>query len=188
MIFGGAHPGTALVVATRPDDEALGCGGTMAALAPAGLVVKVAFLADGFAREACARLSAEIFHLGSFPDNRLDTVALLDIVQVVEAAVLTACRPVTCHPVSTILSFEVNSSTEWLRHHDAQPGFAPDLFVDIAATLGAEFDAPRSYGAEMRPWQHPRSFEAVEHLARWRAVVGLEVVEALKVRHLVVRA
>jgi LmbE family N-acetylglucosaminyl deacetylase len=230
MIQGSPFPAKALVVAAHPDDEALGCGGTMAALAAAGCAVKVAFVADGVgargtamagleerrgaAYEACARLGAEIVHVGSFPDNRLDTVALLDIVRMVEgvvaqhrpqlvlthhpgdlnvdhrqvaAAVLTACRPVAGHPVSTLLSFEVCSSTEW-NHPDAQPGFSPDLFVDISATLGAKLDALRSYGAEMRPWPHPRSFEAVEHLARWRgAVVGAQAAEAFKVLRMVVR-
>lgn len=230
MILGKPYPETALVVAAHPDDEALGCGGTMASLAAVGCAVKVAFIADGVgargaemtgldarrdaARDACGRLGAEIVYMGSFPDNRLDTVALLDVVQVVEAlvaryrpqlvmthhpgdlsidhrqvaaAVLTACRPVIGHPVSTVLSFEVNSSTEW-NHPDAQPGFVPDIFVDIAATLGAKLDALRSYGTEIHPWPHPRSLEAVEHLARWRgAVVGVEAAEAFKVLRMLVR-
>jgi LmbE family N-acetylglucosaminyl deacetylase len=230
MILGKRYPETALVVAAHPDDEVLGCGGTMASLVAVGCAVKVAFIADGVsarsaemtgldarrdaAHDACTRLGAEVVHVGSFPDNRLDTVALLDIVQVVEAlvarhrpqlvmthhlgdlnidhrqvatAVLTACRPVIDHPVLTVLSFEVNSSTEW-NHPDAQPGFVPDMFVDITATLGAKLDALRSYSAEMRPWPHPRSFEAVEYLARWRgAVIGAEAAEAFKVLRMVVR-
>ena len=230
MIKGSRLPDKALVVAAHPDDEVLGCGGTMAALAAAGCAVKVAFVADGVgargtamqglderrgaAYDACRRLGAEIVHVGSFPDNRLDTVALLDIVQMVEgvvaqhspalvlthhpgdlnvdhrrvaAAVLTACRPVAGHPVSTILSFEVSSSTEW-NHPGAQPAFVPDLFVDISATLDVKLDALRCYGSEMRPSPHPRSFEAVEHLARWRgAVVGAQAAEAFKVLRMVVR-
>jgi hypothetical protein len=62
------------------------------------------------------------------------------------------------------------------------------MFVDITATLGAKLDALRSYSAEMRPWPHPRSFEAVEYLARWRgAVIGAEAAEAFKVLRMVVR-
>lgn len=230
MITVGFFPERTLVVAAHPDDEALGCGGTMAALVAAGGTVKVAFVADGVgarggemaglnerrgaAYEACARLGAEIVHVGSFPDNRLDTVALLDIVRTVEnvisqhrpqlvlthhpgdlnvdhrrvsAAVLTACRPVVGHPVSTVLSFEVGSSTEW-NHPDAQPAFSPDLFVDISSTLEVKLNALRSYGTEMRPWPHPRSLEAVEHLARWRgAIVGANAAEAFKVLRMVVR-
>ena len=40
-------PRAVLVVAAHPDDEALGCGGTIAKLAGAGATVCVAFIADG---------------------------------------------------------------------------------------------------------------------------------------------
>ena len=36
-----------LVVAAHPDDEVLGCGGTIAKLADEGATIHVAFLADG---------------------------------------------------------------------------------------------------------------------------------------------
>ena len=36
-----------LVVAAHPDDEVLGCGGTIAKMADQGVPVHVAFLADG---------------------------------------------------------------------------------------------------------------------------------------------
>jgi len=214
----------------HPDDEVLGCGGTIAALATAGCEVKVAFVSDGVgsrgsrlnevgsrrraANEACRILGGTVVYSGSFPDNRLDTVPLLDVVQVIEgliseyqpelvfthhpgdlnvdhrqvaAAVLTACRPLAGHPVRTIASFEVNSSTEW-NHPDAQPSFSPDLFVDISSTLTKKIQALGSYSAEMRPSPHPRSFEAVEHLARWRgAIVGVAAAEAFKLLRMIVR-
>ena len=41
-----------LITAAHPDDEVLGCGGTIAKLAAEGIIVHVAFLADGvFSRE-----------------------------------------------------------------------------------------------------------------------------------------
>ncbi|HEY4989949.1 MAG TPA: PIG-L family deacetylase [Opitutaceae bacterium] len=42
-------PGSALVVAPHPDDEALGCGGAVALLAGAGAPVHVVFVTDGSA-------------------------------------------------------------------------------------------------------------------------------------------
>ena len=50
-----------LVVAAHPDDEALGCGGTIAKLATAGATVRVAFIADGSLRAAghCGHGSAQ---------------------------------------------------------------------------------------------------------------------------------
>ena len=143
-----------LVVAAHPDDEALGCGATMARHAARGDTVCGLFMADGVgargstiglearraAAEAAARvLGAEPPRVLGFPDNRLDTVALLDIVQAVEGvlaevqpdviythhggdlnidhviahrAVMTAARPVPGQPVRAVYGFEVPSSTE----------------------------------------------------------------------------
>jgi N-acetylglucosamine malate deacetylase 1 len=225
-------PNSILVVAAHPDDEAFGCGGTMANLADQGNDVHVAFLADGVsargavgaalqaeltARRAAARAAADILGVRSvtfsdLPDNRMDTVALLDVIGIVEAlvaqhepdtvithhgndlnidhqlthqAVVTACRPQPGHLVRTLLSFEVPSSTEW-QVPGASGAFAPNWWSNIATTLERKLLALGAYAAELRPWPHPRSPEAVEHLARWRgASVGMEAAEAFTLeRHL----
>ncbi len=218
-----------LVVAAHPDDEVLGCGGTIALLASEGSAVHIVFMTDGVGARATAEptpaevaaasarrrnaenaakiLGAASVCFGQFPDNRMDSVDLLDVTKfvegfvaeyrpdmvlthhagdlnvdhrVVQQAVITACRPQPGHPVRTILFFEVVSSTEW----QAGPGsrFSPNWFVDIGPQLEAKRAALREYAAEMRPWPHSRSFEAVEHLARWRgASVGVEAAEAFEV-------
>lgn len=96
-----------LVVAAHPDDEALGCGGTIARLSQEGAAVHVAFLADGVtsrahvaatdqgglqARRAAAGMACEILGVrsltfGDFPDNRCDTVPLLSLVQPIEGLI-----------------------------------------------------------------------------------------------------
>ncbi len=221
-----------LVIAAHPDDEVLGCGGTMAKLAAQGAAIQVAFLSDGVtsrtgnpadhvaaltvrraaAERACRRLGASVVHFGDFPDNRMDTVALLDVVQPVERlitqyrpgmllthhagdlnidhrivhqAVLTACRPQPGHPVRTLLTFEVPSSTEW-QPPASSAAFVPDWFVDISGTLAQKLAALDEYASEMRTWPHPRSRQAVEHLARWRgATIGADAAEAFVLgRHL----
>ena len=50
-----------MVVAAHPDDEALGCGGTIAKLATAGATVRVAFIADGISArmDSCGHGSAQ---------------------------------------------------------------------------------------------------------------------------------
>lgn len=216
---------TVLILAAHPDDEVLGCGGTIANEADRGATVHVAFLADGVfsrmdkkeslpddlilrraaAQRACGILGVNSVTFGDFPDNRMDTVALLDITKAVEAliaehqpdtvlthhagdvnidhrrlheAVVTACRPQHGHPVKTVLCFEVPSSTEWQLPGSA-PAFTPNWFIDISATLERKLSALEVYAEELRAWPHPRSRQGVEHLAYWRgATVGMDAAEA----------
>jgi LmbE family N-acetylglucosaminyl deacetylase len=102
-----------LVVAAHPDDEVLGCGGTIARHVAEGDRVDVVFFTDGvgarFANESSvshaeqlvrnesARRAAEILGIAppacfGFPDNRLDGIDLLDLVKAVESAG-ERCRP-----------------------------------------------------------------------------------------------
>lgn len=211
-----------LILAAHPDDEVLGCGGTIAKLADGGARVHVAYLADGIfsrdkgrpgqltARRAAARKASQILGVasvffGDFPDNRMDTVALLDITKAVEAliaehspemvlthhagdvnidhrrlhdAVVTACRPQKRLSVNTLLCFEVPSSTEW-QLPGSGPVFAPNWFVDISSTLDRKLLALDAYASELRDWPHPRSRQGVEHLVRWRgATVGVDAAES----------
>ena len=219
-----------LVVAAHPDDEVLGCGGTIAAHARRGDEVRVLLLAEGVtsrratgARAALTRLHAaaakankllgvQELILRKFPDNRMDTVPLLDVVRAVEAAmeefppevvythhagdlnvdhritnqaVNTACRPLPGHTARTLLYFEVQSSTDWQPAVAAAP-FAPDWYSDISATLPLKLKALRAYAAEMRLWPHARSLKSAEALAQVRgATVGVKAAEAFVLgRHL----
>jgi len=214
-----------LVLAAHPDDEVLGCGGTIAKLADEGAAVHVAFLADGVfsrageeqaqqrelasrraaAQKSCDILGVKSVSFGDLPDNRMDTIPLLEITQAVEAliakhqpkmvfthhagdvnvdhrrlheAVVTACRPQHGHPVKTLLCFEVPSSTEWQLPGSA-PAFTPNWFVDISITLVRKMTALEAYADELRAWPHPRSLQGIEHLAHWRgATVGVDAAEA----------
>ncbi len=222
-----------LVVAAHPDDEVLGCGGTIAAHARRGDEVRVLLLAEGVtsrharrtaeARGALARLreaagkanrilGVKKLLLQRFPDNRMDSVPLLEVVRAVETvmedfppdvvythhagdlnvdhrithqAVNTACRPLPGHTARTLLYFEVQSSTDWQPAASAVP-FAPNWYSDISATLPLKLKALRAYGAEMRPWPHARSLQSAEALARVRgATVGVKAAEAFALgRHL----
>ncbi|NEO35143.1 MAG: PIG-L family deacetylase [Moorea sp. SIOASIH] len=157
------------------------------------------------AHKASDILGAASVTLDNFADNRMDGYELLDVIKVVEQAidqhqpeivythhsgdvnidhrriheaVITACRPVPGHPVKSLLFFEIPSSTEWQPPGSA-PIFAPNWFVDVTETLNLKLKALEAYQSEMRPWPHPRSLQAVEHLARWRgASVGVEAAEA----------
>jgi LmbE family N-acetylglucosaminyl deacetylase len=218
---------TVLVIAAHPDDEVLGCGAAMAAHARRGDRVHAYIMAEGLtsrdakrdraknaaglsglakaAHKAHAILGVKSTTLGDFPDNRMDSVALLDVVKAVEArigavrpdivythhggdlnvdhrvvhqAVVTACRPLPGATLESLLFFEVPSSTEW-RIQSPADAFAPDWFVDVTDTLPLKLKALKAYASEMRPWPHTRSLEAVEHLARWRgASAGWNAAEA----------
>ena len=158
------------------------------------------------ARHANGILGVTDVDLHDFPDNRMDTVALLDIVKHVESliertrpnilythhtgdvnidhrrihdAVVTACRPIPGnHRVETLLFFEIASSTEWQTPGSAEP-FTPNWFTDVTETLQLKRQALEAYGTEMRPWPHARSIEAVTHQAHWRgANIGVDAAEA----------
>ncbi|NQU57184.1 MAG: PIG-L family deacetylase [Rhodospirillales bacterium] len=90
-----------LVVVAHPDDEVLGCGGTIARHAAEGDGVHILIVAEGAtSRDAegeddvarlgdCARAAAEVLKakpplLSGFPDNRLDSMDRLDVIREIE--------------------------------------------------------------------------------------------------------
>jgi len=217
-----------LVVAAHPDDEVLGCGGTAARLVKEGGEVHFAVLGEGItsrhaqrsdadaaqladlhkqAQAAANQLGVRSLTLRSLPDNRLDTVPLLEVVKVVEElvdrikpeviythhpgdlnvdhgvihrAVLTATRPTPGQPVREIYAFEVPSSTDW-AFGSLQPVFRPNVFIDVAETLEAKVAAMACYKTESREFPHPRSAEALRAVARrWGSVVGCQAAEAFQ--------
>jgi len=216
-----------LVVAAHPDDEVLGAGGSIMREITKGSEVHVIILAEGItardhkrnrqdrinyisqlgkaAQKAHDILGSTSLKLLDFPDNRMDSVELLDVIKVVEKevksiepevvythhsndlnidhrithqAVMTACRPEPGQEVKKILCFEVSSSTEW-QTPSAQNWFMPNCFVDISDVLESKLKALEAYKSEMRSWPHSRSIKAVKSLARWRgASMGCEAAEA----------
>lgn len=96
---------TVLVVAAHPDDEVLGCGGTIARLAQEGNDVYIAILGEGITSRydqrnqidhtlvkklhKCSHQVAELLEVKNLftynlPDNSFDTIPLLDVVYIIE--------------------------------------------------------------------------------------------------------
>lgn len=215
-----------LIIAAHPDDEVLGCGGTMARMAMEGHDLHIAILGEGVtsrfdrreevdpslveelhacSREAAKLLGAHPPRHGNLPDNRFDTIPLLEVVKLIERvieqvkpeivytqhggdlnidhqivyrATLTATRPLEGCPVRQVLAFEIPSSTEYAFGQFA-PAFQPNVFVDIGATLDKKLAAMEQYDGENRSYPHPRSPEALRAIAqRWGSISGLEAAEA----------
>lgn len=215
-----------LVIAAHPDDEVLGCGGTIARLAAEGAAVSILILAEGLtaradfdaaqsaaalrvhherARKAGALLGAREVNLAGFPDNRMDTVPLLEVTQRIEReiarvqpeivftqhggdlnidhvvtfrAAMTATRPMKGGVVKRLYAYEVGSSTEW-SFQQFEPRFAPQVFFEIEAYLETKIAAMQIYESEAREFPHPRSPEALRAAARrWGSVIGVDAAEA----------
>jgi LmbE family N-acetylglucosaminyl deacetylase len=95
-----------LIVSAHPDDEVLGCGGTVARLSKEGHTIYTLILGEGvtsrdnirnrnkseneiidlknYAEKANKILGVKKVFFYDFPDNRFDTVPFLDIVKVIE--------------------------------------------------------------------------------------------------------
>lgn len=222
-------PRKVLVVSAHPGDEVLGCGGTLARHTAAGDDVTVLTLGDGMtsrigdftkaqnaidlsavekqSRDALGLLGVKMAHFSWLPDNRFDSLPLLDIIKHVESikaavkpdvvytnspfdlsvderrtfeAVTTAFRPVPGDNACALYCFELLSSTEW-NIPGRGANFSPNTYMDITRVLPNKIEAYKRFTTEARPWPHPRSSQAIEHRARVRgAACGFEAAEAFQ--------
>ena len=203
-----------LVIAAHPDDEVLGCGGTVALHARAGDEVTAVIACEGeslrygpggVGQSEHSRRAAEMLGLKEsrrlgFPDQRLDTLTLLDLIAPLERAVrdvrpavvycqfggdanrdhellfraaLVATRPLEPF-LEAVYAFDTASSTEW----GYPRSFVPDTWVDISTTLEQKLCAMACYESEVRSYPHPRSLEALRHRAHsWGNQCCMEAAE-----------
>lgn len=218
-----------MLVVAHPDDELLGLGATMHRLVERqGCIVRVVILGEGITSrdderdpekraadlirhrqnitDAQAEIGYQSVGVYNFPDNRFDTVALLDIIKVVEKekadfgpeiifthhggdvnidhqrtfeAVVTACRPMAHEGVKTLLTFETPSGTEWRSPTDPRH-FLPNLFAQVSKEdIDAKVRGMESYEFEKRAYPHPRAPESLLIQAqRWGVACGVPCAEA----------
>lgn len=213
-----------LIVAAHPDDEVLGCGGTIVKLIQQGYEVFTLILGEGITsrykknentekkiknlknemHKANKILGIKKIFTFNFPDNKFDSVSLLDIVKKIEKiknivkpeiifthykndlnidhritynAVITSTRPMEDETVKTICSFEILSSTEWMFPLK----FSPNVFFDISKTIDKKIEAMSYYLSEIKEFPHPRSLESIKLNSKiWGIKVGLNYAEAFQ--------
>ncbi|RCK33583.1 PIG-L deacetylase family protein [Thalassospira xiamenensis] len=214
------------VIVAHPDDEVLAFGGLMARQSARGDTIHVLIMATGLSsrtdtvqldRDELEKLRADCLSaneiLGvknvqfeNFPDNRMDSVALLDVIKPVERflaetgatqiythhlgdlnvdhkavamAVATAARTLPGGKFERMCSGEVLSSSEFSFHENR---FMPNSYADISGFVDLKCQAMACYKSEIRSWPHPRSLEAIRAAAALRgSESGFEAAEALNV-------
>lgn len=227
-----------MVVVAHPDDELLGCGATMHKLInEQNCSIRAVILGEGITsrsdnrdvekwktdlkkhrsniHSAASYIGYETVEVYDFPDNRFDTVALLDIVKTIEKekekfkpeiifthhggdlnidhqrtfkAVITACRPMADEMVKGIITCETPSGTEWQASSDPKH-FIPNLFIEISEeNLNAKINGMNSYEYEKRSYPHPRSPEGLKILAqRYGIMMGGSLCEAFQLIRLSIK-
>ena len=160
-------------------------------------------------KSAQAAIGYQSVGIYDFADNRFDSVDLLDIIKVIEKekkefspdiifthhggdlnidhqrtfeAVITAIRPMENETVTTLITFETPSGTEWRASTDPRH-FIPNLFLEVSEkNIDAKIKGMESYEFEKRKYPHPRSPEALKIQAqRWGIAIGKSFAEAFVV-------
>lgn len=201
---------TVLVIAPHPDDETLGCGGTLLRHIERGdhvhwLIFTSIKTSHGFSDERVNSRAAEIDAVSSaygfagvhhldLPTMMLDTIPKGDLVSALgrvvkecgaqilyipyrndvhsdHAAVFdaaAACAKTFRYPtVRSVRAYETLSETEFgIRPDD--PGFRPNLFIDIADYLDKKLEIMAMYASELGPFPFPRSEAMLRALAQLR--------------------
>lgn len=198
------------VVAPHPDDETLGCGGTLLKHVEHGdrvhWIVFTSISTDqGFTEERVLSRDDEIrrvanaygftgTHRLNFPTMQLDRMPKADLVGALgavvkqlgvhtlyvpyrndahsdHAAVFDACASCTKtfrYPlVRSVRVYETLSETEYgMKPED--PGFRPNLFVDVAKYMEQKLEIMSIYASEMAEFPFPRSNVAIQAQAQLR--------------------
>lgn len=204
-----------LVVAAHPDDELLGIGGIVKKHTNNGDTVRSIIMCEGESlrykgnvgqsiatEEAAKILGVEKVYTLGFPDQKLDTYTLTELITPLEniseefkpniiycqsacdanrdhkilfEAASIAFRP-TSEWIKDFYSFYTASSTEW----GIPRNFVPDTWVDITDVLEDKIKAFEKYHSEVREYPHPRSSDALRYQAHfWGNQCCMDAAEVL---------
>lgn len=215
-----------LVVVAHPDDDILGCGGTLAKYS-SSCSIRVVFIAEGtscrfekgeksrvqdeisvrsdYAKRALKKLDIYDIHLHDLPCGNLNVIPRIEINKIIESHIkefspdtlithsandanldhrivfesaLVATRPGATNYVSTLLSCEILSSSEWAFNET----FKPNLFIPISLEeLDLKVSALNEYSSEIRDYPFPRSERGLLTQAQFRGMQsGTEFAESFQ--------
>jgi LmbE family N-acetylglucosaminyl deacetylase len=211
-----------LIIAAHPDDETLGMGGSIKVLSDLGYEINILFLSSGVGSRIIERQTSEarkksaenaLGILGchdlefiDFPDNRFDSVEILDVAKVIERkidevqpeivftnhyadlnidhritcdATKIATRPKNKSFVNELYFFEIPSSTGW---NFGAKIFTPHYYVNISNTIEFKIKALLEYSVELDDPPSARSLISLEALSVHRgSSVGYTNAEAFEV-------
>ncbi len=217
-----------MIVVAHPDDEILGLGATMHRLINNyNVKTHLLILGEGITSRSNKRdlkkWSLELkthkknimeskkligYHsisINRFPDNRFDSLALLDLIKFIEEekkkfnpdivfthhhgdlnidhrrtfeAVITSFRPLQNEKVKMIITFETPSSTEW-SPFDKMEIFKPNFFFEVTKSdLAIKVKAMENYFYEKRSYPHPRSSKSLKVRAQYfGSIIGVKYAE-----------
>lgn len=191
-----------LVVAAHPDDELLGIGGIVRKHVLNGDHVRSIIMCEGESlrygenvgqnvaiEQAANVLGVEKVYSLKFPDQKLDTFTLTDLIKPLEdiseefkpdiiycqsasdanrdhkilfEAASIAFRP-TSEWIRDFYCFYTASSTEW----GVPRNFVPDTWVDISDVMEDKIKAIEMYHSEVREYPHPRSLDSLRYQAHF---------------------
>ena len=217
-----------VAIMAHPDDEVLGCGATLSRFAREGCNTHILILATGLtsrgnvdikqirdlqdeAKSAARCLGAKSISFENFPDNKMDTIPLLEIIkkvenfiyskspdiifthhsgdlnidhQITQRSVLTATRSLPGSKNREIYATEILSSTEF---NNPENRIRPDCYFTVSKKdVNASLKALACYKSEIRISPHPRSIEIMKsHLNVRGSECGFEYAECFEVLKIV---
>jgi LmbE family N-acetylglucosaminyl deacetylase len=201
-----------LIISAHPDDEILGCGGVIAKEDSSVLILTNG--ADGRldkatidrhlenAKKANELIGTKELIIESFPNQKLDSLELTQIVQTIEKyiqkikpkrvfthslkdlnldhkivaqATITATRSLPCSNIEEVLSYYVPSSSEW----QFTESFSPNYFISI--DIEEKLEAMKVYDTELREYPHPRSLRGIKVVSEFFGIqAGCKAAEAFE--------
>ena len=205
-----------LIIVAHPDDETIGCSGTLSKFYNDEKMLIT--MTDGESSRniynknrnldcmnICKLLNINTFIYGNFPDNKLDSIPLLDIVKFIELkcidfkpdlifthhpdclnidhsivyrAVITAFRPQ--HGLKfDIYSFYIPSSTDY----NPLNNFKGNCYIQLEdKDIELKTKCLKIYDLEMKPYPHSRSVENIINLNKiWGAEIGYKYCEKFQI-------